>query len=337
MTITEGDWENLERDHHENGTTIRRVYPRSMQELHIAARHTDGARMLTLAISAQDFGESLRRIHTLPRTRGIEMDFDRRDARVGALRVILTDPSLREVFNPLASDIAAVAHTQPTGMEAVLAAVRRFEHWRQMLQSLVDSGLSPQSRRGLFGELILLRDHLLVALPAAEAVAAWTGPTGANQDFQLPGAAIEVKTNSGKEPQSLVISNERELDETGTDQLILAHFSLDERRGGSGESLNVIVDRARDLISDPVAREALDSLLVRAGYLRQQHNLYDEPRYTVRKYRFWHVIGEFPRITEADLRPGVGSCEYRISIAGLDQYVLSAEDVLSVVIEGSPR
>lgn len=337
MTITERDWENLERDHHESGATVRRVYPRSMQELHIAVRHPDGARMLTLAVSTQDFSESLRRIHTLPQTRGIEMDFDKRDARVGALRVILTDPSLREVFNPLASDIAAVAHTQPAGVGAVMAAVRRFEYWRQMLQSLVDSGLAPQSRRGLFGELVLLHDYLLEALPGAKAVAAWTGPTGTNQDFQLSGSAIEVKTSSGKEPQTLVISNERELDETGTGQLILAHFSLDERRGGSGESLNVIVDRARDRIADPVARDALDGLLVRAGYLRQQHDLYDEPRYTVRKQRFWRVIEEFPRITEADLRPGVGDCEYRISIAGLDQYVLPAEDVLSVVLEGSPR
>jgi Putative PD-(D/E)XK family member, (DUF4420) len=337
VTITERDWEHLQRDHHESGATVRRVYPRSMQELHIAVRHPDGARMLTLAITTQDFAESLRRIQMLPRTRGIEMDFDRRDARVGALRVILTDPSLREVFNPLASDIAAVAHTQLSGVDAVLAAVRRFEHWRQMLQSLADSGLSPQLRRGLFGELILLRDHLLTALPAANAVAAWTGPTAANQDFQLPDAAIEVKTSSGKEPQTLVISNERELDATGTGLLILAHFSLDERRGGSGTSLNAIVEDTQDLVADAAVKEALDDLLIRAGYLRQQHDMYDEPRYTVRKQCFWRVTADFPRITEADLRPGVGDCEYRISITGLEQYVLPAEDVLSAVMEGSPR
>ena len=56
----------------------------------------------------------------------------------------------------------------------------------------------------------------------------------------------------------------------------------------------------------------------------------------MRKQRFWHVTGDFPRITEADLRPGVGDCEYRIATVGLDQYVLPAEDVLSAVMEGSP-
>ena len=138
-----------------------------------------------------------------------------------------------------------------------------------MLQSSTDTGLAPEARRGLFGELTFLREHLLPPARRREAVAAWTGPTAAHQDFQLPGAAIEVKTSSGKEPQTLVISSERELDDTGTGRLILAHLSLDERRGGSGESLNVVVERARDARRPTPPHESLlDDLLVRAGYLQ---------------------------------------------------------------------
>ena len=84
-------------------------------------------------------------------------------------------------------------------------------------------------------------------------------------------------------------------------------------------------------MADAAARTLLDDLLVRAGYLRQQRDLYDEPRYTVRRQRFWHVAGDFPRITEADLRPGVGDCRYRISTAGLDQYLMTAEQVAAAV------
>jgi Putative PD-(D/E)XK family member, (DUF4420) len=334
--ITERDWTQLESDWHSSGITVRRVFPQSPHEIFIAVRHPDGSRMLTFTVAAQTISDVLRLIHELPRTRGIEMQFARLDNTTGELRVILTDISLREVFSPLASDIAAMAHVEPDAVEAVLAAVSRFEHWRQMLQSLAASGLTLQSRRGLVGELTFLRNHLLATLPADKAVGAWTGPTGAHQDFQLPHTAIEVKTSSAKEPQTLVISSERELDDSGIGYLILAYFSLDERRGGSGESLNTIVDRTRDLITDLAAREILDSLLARVGYLRQQRSFYDEPRYTVRKQRFWRVTGDFPRITEADLRPGVGDCEYRISVSGLDQYTLHAEDLLSAVMEGSP-
>jgi hypothetical protein len=335
--ITERDWTQLESDWHANGTTVRLVYPLSPHEIYIAVHHPDGARMLTITVSAQAFADAMRRVRELPRTRGLEMQFSRQ-ASSGQLRVVLTDSSLREVFNPLASDIAATVHAEPSVVEAVSAAVSRFEHWRQMLQSLGDSGLSAQERRGLFGELTFLCDHMLAVVSAGDTARSWTGPAGAHQDFQLPLGAVEVKTSSGKEPQTITISSERELDDTGTGPLVLAHFSLDERRGGSGESLNSIIDRTRATLDDAVAIEILNSKLVRVGYLTEQRGLYDEPRYTVRRQRFWHVTGDFPRITEADLRQGVGDCEYRISATGLEEYLVPAEEVLSTVMEGgSPR
>lgn len=336
MRITEQDWDQLEADRHADGTTVRRLYPGSPHNIFIAVQHPDGRRMLTLRIGKQAASGALRQLHSLPRTRGLEMQFAAVDDDSSELRVLLTADDLREVFSPLASDIALTAQAATGPVEAVLAAAERFEHWRHMLQNIAEAGLTPESRRGLFGEVTVLRDHLLPAMPGADAVRAWTGPTAANQDFQLPGTAIEVKASSGKEPQTIVISNERELDEQGTAQLILTHMSLDERRGGNGESLNTAVDGTRAAVADVGARAALDDLLVRAGYLAHQRSLYDEPRYTLRRQRFWHVTGGFPRVTEADLRPGVGDCQYRISTAGLDAYLMTADDVIVAVKGGIP-
>lgn len=337
MAIAERDWEHLAVDQHAAGITVRRIHPESAHDMFIAMRHPDGCRMLTLRIGARDADEALRLLRVLPSTRGIEMQLTRLANHDSELRVVLTDNSLREVFNPLADDIATTAGAALTSTEAVLAGVRRFEHWRLMLERLADTGLPPEARRGLFGELTILRDHLLPALPAADAVSAWTGPTAANQDFQFAAAAIEVKTSSGKEPQTLMIASERELDGQGTGTLILAHLSLDERRGGNGESLNNAIDSTRALVvSDATASALLDDLMVRAGYLSQQRELYDEPRYSVRKQRFWRVTGDFPRITEADLRAGVGDCRYRISTAGLEPYLITPGQVAAAVTEGMP-
>lgn len=334
MSIGEQDWEQLEADRHARGVTVRRVFPDSAHDIFIAVRHPDSCRMLTLRMPSRDADQALRQLRALPRTRGLEMQLARRGDDGSELRVVLTDSSLREVFNPLAADIAAAARQAPGPAQAVLAAAGRFEHWRRMLEQLGRTGLTPEARRGLYGELTILREHLLPALPAAQAVAAWTGPTAAHQDFQLLRAAIEVKVTSAKEPQTLVISSERELDPAGAARLILAGLSLDERRGGSGDSLNAAISSARADVTDPAARSLLDDLLVRVGYLQSQCDLYDEPRYTVRRERFWHVTGNFPRITEADLRPGVGDCRYRISTAGLDQYLMTADQV-SAIIGGS--
>lgn len=337
MTITERDWERLAVGQHAAGLTVRRIHPELAYDSFIAIRHPDGCRMLTLRIATRDADEALRQLRILPKTRGLEMQLARLPGDGSELRVVLTDNSLREVFNPLADDIAGSAGRAASPAEAVLTAVSRFEHWRLMLEELAATGLTLEARRGLFGELRILRDHLLPALPAADAVSAWTGPAAANQDFQLPTTAIEVKTSSGREPQTLVIASERELDGQGTGTLILAHLSLDERRGGDGESLNSAVDKTRALVAEGTARALLDDLLVTAGYLQQQRELYDEPRYSLRKQRFWHVIGEFPRITEDDLRPGVGNCSYRISTAGLERYLLSAEQLAAALAGGPPN
>ena len=163
---------------------------------------------------------------------------------------------------------------------------------------------------------------------------AWTGPAAANQDFQLPGAAIEVKTSSGKEPQTIVISNERELDGRGTpcSSSPICHWMSGV--AGTAKASTPQLTGPAAAVTDAGARAALDDLLVRAGYLAHQRGLYDEPRYTVRRQRFWHVTGDFPRITEADLRPGVGDCRYRIATAGLDPYLMPADDVAAALREG---
>jgi hypothetical protein len=334
MTINERDWERLEADQHVTGITVRRIYPGSAYDIFIAVRHPGNCRMLTLRVPERDADEALRELRALPSTRGLNMELARLADDGSELRVVLTDAGLREVFNPLAGDIAAAAQQAPDPAAAVLAAVSRFEHWQRMLEKLADTGLTPEARRGLFGELSILRSHLLPRMSVADAVAAWRGPAAANQDFQLHGAAIEVKTSTAKEPQTLVISNERELDPCGTPWLLLAFLSLDERRGGSGESLNAAIGEARAAATDAAAKSSLDDLLVRAGYLESQRDLYDEPRYTVRKEWFWHVTGDFPRITETDLRPGVGDCRYRISTTGLDEYVMTPAQVSTAISGG---
>jgi hypothetical protein len=226
--------------------------------------------------------------------------------------------------------MATTAQAAASVDDALAAALERFDQWRHLLQSIAETGLGREGRRGLYGELVVLRDHVLPASGPTAAVAAWTGPTRTSQDFQLPHAAVEVKTGSGGSPQTVVIADERQLDDTGVGQLLLAHVSVDERKGGTGESLNAAVAAVAGALGS-ADRAGLYDLLVRVGYLSEHRHLYDEPRYTVRGVRFWRVAGDFPRITGADLRPGVGDCRYRISTVGLDRHRVPADEVRRIL------
>ncbi|WP_198348208.1 PD-(D/E)XK motif protein [Plantactinospora sp. KBS50] len=327
----EEDWASLEEEEHPYGIVTRRLFPRSEHDIFLAVQQPSGRRMLVLRVPAAAAEEVAEQQPSLASTRGLALQITAGSDGHGELRVVLTADDRREVFNPLIADVASAAQAVHGSVQALNAAIERFEQWRQLLRSLRDAGLGLDARRGLLGELLILRDHLLPVLPPQAAAAAWRGPTGANQDFELKGCAIEVKTGVGRNPGSIVIASERQLDGVGTDRLLLAHLSVDERRGGSGESLNEVVDSVQDALVTVAARAEFRDLLVRAGYLSEHRQLYDDVRYTVRRTDFWHVTGDFPRIVEADLRPGVGNCCYRISTAGLDQYGVSSAWVANVV------
>ncbi|MGW0841412.1 PD-(D/E)XK motif protein [Streptomyces sp. NPDC002787] len=334
MTVTEDEWRELESPQDAPGRSSLRLHPESPLDIFLSVSHPGRQRMLVLRADARSADPIVRSVGRLPKAAGIEMNLSAVSRVEYELQVILTANELREVFNPLVTDVAETAKAAPTAEEALAAAVDRFGRWQDLLRAVSTDGLSAEARRGLYGELLVLGDVLLVSLAQSEAVEAWTGPAGANQDFQLPGVAIETKASVAKRPRSIQIASERQLDGTGTPALLLALAQLDERRGGSGESLNRRVEGIRQRLTSPAARARFDGLLIQVGYLPGHHDLYEEPRYTLRELRFWHVREGFPRLVESDLPEGVGDCTYNVSTSGLDAYRATA-DVVRELIGGS--
>ncbi|MFG2656065.1 PD-(D/E)XK motif protein [Streptomyces sp. NPDC048425] len=331
MTVTEDAWNELESPQEAPGRSSLRLHPESPLDIFLSVSHPGRQRMLVLRADARSADPVIRSVGRLPRAAGIEMNLSAVSRLEYELQVILTANELREVFNPLVADVADTARAASAAPEALAAAVERFGRWQDLLRTVSRDGLSTEARRGLHGELLVLGNVLLASLSQSEAVEAWTGPTGSNQDFQLPEVAIETKASIAKRPRSIHIASERQLDDTGTPALLLALAQLDERRGGSGESLNRRVDEIRQQLTSPVARARFDGLLIQAGYLPGHRDLYDEPRYTVRELRFWHVRGDFPRLGEPDLPEGVGDCTYHVSTSGLDAYRATADEVKELI------
>ncbi|MBB1242371.1 PD-(D/E)XK motif protein [Streptomyces durbertensis] len=328
MTITESDWIELEdAPQATSGRSMRRIHSRSPHDIFLSVSHPGRRRMLVFQADATAAEGVVRSLGRLPQTAGLELSLTSLSRHQYELQVVLTADDLREVFTPLVTDIAATAKDELTSLEALTAVVSRFGHWQNLLRSVGRDGLGAEARRGLFGEVLVLREHMVTSLPQSEAVAAWTGPTGANQDFQCPYVALEVKTTTARNAGTVRIASERQLDDAGTPSLLLALVTLDERRGGLGQSLNTLVDQVRTQLANPGARARFDGLLIQAGYLPGQRDLYDEPRYTPRDVRFWEVRDGFPRIVESELPVGVSDCSYGLALSGLDQYRLSDAEV----------
>ncbi|MFD7750628.1 PD-(D/E)XK motif protein [Streptomyces sp. NPDC059757] len=328
--IDEGLWRELEIPQPDRGRSTRRLFPESPHDIHLGVTHPGRRRMLLLRGDGRAADHVRLLITDLPQTHGLHLSCSSLSPRDFELQIILTTDDLREVFNPLVEDIARTVST--THGDTVLeAAVRRFMHWQRLMRSVGVDGLSKQSRRGLYGELHFLREHLLNALPQTVALEAWTGPEGTNQDFQLPTSAVEIKTTVSKAPGRVKITSERQLDDKGAGRLFLMLLVLDERRGGTGESLNATVDSIRYQLSSPSAAARLETQLARAGYFSHQRGLYDEPRYTLRRADVWRVGDGFPRIVESDLPAGVGNCSYEVSVSELKKHRTTTDEVIELI------
>ncbi|MEV5442652.1 PD-(D/E)XK motif protein [Streptomyces sp. NPDC052644] len=328
--IHEDLWKELEVPQPDRGRSTRRLFPECPHSIHIGVTHPARQRMLLVRAGARAADRARHMLMGLSETRGLSLSCSSVSNREFELQIHLTAGDLREVFTPLAEDIARAA--KDAAEETVLErAVHRFTRWQELLRRVGETGLGREARLGLYAELYYLRRHLMLALPADTAVSAWTGPEGGNQDFQLPSIAIEVKATSAKNTATIRIANERQLDDHGTNRLVLVRFAFDTRRGGTGESLNTVVDDIRATLSTSAATARFEQRLAWAGYLPHQRNLYEEPRYTLRQTDLWNVGDDFPRLVETNLPPGVGHCSYEISVAGLEKHRTTTDEVTGVI------
>ena len=181
----------------------------------------------------------------------------------------------------------------------VLEMLAGLRQWQAFL-TVAREGLSVEAQRGLFGELLFLGRVLVPALGARAAVQGWKGAARAQQDFQFPRGAVEVKTTSAVVPESVQITSERQLDDRGAGALFLHVIIVDDREvapapGAPGETLADIVSLTRSLVDgDASARVALDEGLLCAGWLDANAARYDARRLTVRSQLSFHVREGFP-------------------------------------------
>jgi len=319
-----GIWQELGSEPAATGLALRRLSPES--DFDIFACLDLATRVPSLSLR-RDWQPGAT-IPPFPNTQGLRCRTELHDGgRQLRVNVELIDLTLTEAFTPLVEDLASRISTASSEDEAVSRLADGLGEWQQLLETLAAHGMGTLVRRGLAGELLILAD-VLMPIRGPAAVEAWTGPLKANQDFQFPNIAIEVKVTTGKQPQAFRVANERELDDEHTGQLLLAHLSIDERRGGEGRTLNDLVESVDAALQGwPLARETLRDRLARVGYLARDVERYLEPRYSLRALRWFAISQGFPRLLESDLPDGVGDVAYSVTLAACLPFEVDAHIV----------
>ncbi|YCK34197.1 PD-(D/E)XK motif protein [Actinomadura sp. ATCC 39365] len=235
--------------------------------------------------------------------------------REGSVEILADQQTDRLLFCSLLADL--VGHLQLPSKMPTRTLVRRLNAWRRMLTRGLPTGLTPEARLGLFGELLVLQDLMLSALGTA-AVRSWVGPRQSPQDFVLGSTAVEVKSVARKEMHSCRISNENQLDSDGLNSLFLVHQVVDQ--SPEGISLPELVD---DLREDPLIGPELswfENSLMEAGWLDSHRDNYLNDRYALVRRQCFTIETGFPRMTPVDLPVGVSGVSYFIDLSTCESH-----------------
>ena len=320
-----------------DGWYVRRICPDAVSDVFVALRQPGAVPALLVEVDAT----AVDVVGDYPSARGFQLYPE--SVTPGArgrtrLCLVLADTRYRDVLEVLVNDVSERIAVAPGEGEAVKAFIARLHIWQNFMRKHGVEGLTKEAQIGLFGELLFLVDYLLDLVTAHDAVNAWKGPAGGNQDFDIGRRCVEVKSTTVIPPVTVDIASMTQLDETLVEFLLLCHVSL-VLDGGDGESLPELVDRVRATIQiqDVSALDGLNAKLIEAGYLDSHSELYSDTQYRHRETRFFKVTNGFPRIAARDLRGGISECCYKVLLAACAPYEVAGTEAIAALLNVKER
>lgn len=241
------------------------------------------------------------------------------------LRLYLEEHEHRSIFLTFCGDLVSALEGITDPAERVGEIQDCISRWNRFFERCGPEGLSPLEQRGLFAELEWMRAMLEGGVNAQDAVRSWKGCERAYHDFDLGGYVVEVKSTMTKEPRSVRISNERQLDDRGLVSLHLFAVTLHASEGG-GVTLLDLVSALRGILgSSPSSLSEFGHRLVSAGYSESHAPRY-VTSYSIKHAELFRVTQGFPRIVEVPA--GTGELTYSVTLAACHPYLVDAERYL---------
>lgn len=268
-----------------------------------------------------------------PKVRGLITRVDMkliRGERYFIVQLILNEVDCMDVFINFAANICEYLDELNEPKRAVVEILNLIDRWKVFFSS-TSSLLTESQQTGLFGELFLLDYLISNSINASSAVDAWTGSKKTPQDFMFPRVALEVKTTTSNTASTLSISNLRQLDSEGLENLLLIFFQFDVRVNNEF-TLPFLVKKIGSEIKKVSPPKFFDftAKLLEVGYEDTQKEYYLERGYFERKVTVFEVKDGFPRLTKDQVVDGLLDASYTVSVASCKPFIIDLGSVLDL-------
>ena len=243
-----------------------------------------------------------------------------------SLVIILLEDSLFETFGHLIDDIIKGLAPLTREEDAVKKVFKIIRQWRRLFEKAQIDGLTIEEQKGLYGELLIIKQLIEKGLPANLIINSWSGPDKKNQDFMFQLLSVEVKTTVANHPV-IKITNEHQLQSSS--RLCLVLVVLNERRGNQN-TLPALIDELRDLLSNaaPDSLDIFDDKLISLKYSNSDREKYALTEYSVRQISAYNVIDDFPRIIPGNTMQGIFSISYQIETSSCSDFLVEFPDFI---------
>jgi hypothetical protein len=257
------------------------------------------------------------------------VDVELRTGSAGEQRLVLVlDKQVdRDLFGGMCRTLVSALAGASDSPSALAVTLAHLSRWKLFMAGSGGRHLSDEAIRGLFAELIFLKE-LIEAVGSARAVGAWLGPERSHQDFILGNTAVEIKSMSGAERSAVRISSEDQL-ETPNDNLFLRIYRLSELADAPGAlSLNGLISLIEARIDDSDALLEFTRKLLAHAYAPLAE--YDEPLFAVSEIRSYRAEDTFPRLVRSSLPSGIMKVSYDIRLEAIEAFKVEND----IVFEG---
>lgn len=252
----------------------------------------------------------------LPKVAGLNIESRQIDEESKLIVLSLKDKQNWELFYSLCSDLVQATRDSTGHDSAISTFIRRLNRWQEFLKRGRPDLLAEENVKGLLGELVFLRHHLIKAFGAGIAVEFWKGPEGFPQDFNVNKTAIEVKCQSGGSTPNVRINSADQLF-SQLPELFLYVITLARSEASQEGAINlpIVVEDLRTTIesASSAVLERFNDLLLMNGYTDSDEYL-DFSYLTISEECF-HVREGFPRIQTQELIAGVERVSYSIRLS----------------------
>lgn len=229
----------------------------------------------------------------------------------------LLDKDKVTIFYKFCEDI--IESTRNAKCPSYLAyIIARWNKWRVMFKRQNTELLTENQVAGLIGELLFLRDYMIITYGKEEALISWTGPSKSHKDYEIKNTWYEIKTVR-QGASKVKISSIEQLDSDVEGSLVVYSLEATNENVEGCISLNSLVNQLFTIFEEFELLSLFQSKLIEVGYSYEEE--YDSYNYKFIRRNIYEVKDGFPRISENDLIDGVVSVSYDISLINIKKFL----------------